>query len=168
MRGLGRITDLEVRATTELSVPPLVDDVMEEEAKPVHSKPVLLYDGQCGLCHRLVRTIFRLERRHELLFAPQQSEPGQRLLAGHSLPPEPDTVVFVQGAHVTFRSDAVLDTLRVMGGPWPFLARLGRLIPRPLREGAYRVVARHRLRFFGARSDACALPRPDQSKRFLV
>ena len=55
-----------------------------------------------------------------------------------------------------FRS-AVIAGLRAIGGGWAIVAGLGRLIPRFLRNGIYRFVARRRLGWFGP-ADACRLP----------
>jgi predicted DCC family thiol-disulfide oxidoreductase YuxK len=40
------------------------------------------------------------------------------------------------------------------------------LVPRPVRDAAYRFVARHRAKFAGP-ADACALPAPEQAERFF-
>ncbi len=64
------------------------------------------------------------------------------------------------------RSAAVAVVLAELPGPWPFAARLLRLIPRPLRDLAYRVIARSRYRIWG-RLAACPLPKPEQRSRFL-
>ena len=66
------------------------------------------------------------------------------------------------------RGDEYVAALRIarrLAGPWRLLGALV-LVPRPLRDLAYGVVARWRHRLFG-RADACALPTPDLLKRFL-
>jgi predicted DCC family thiol-disulfide oxidoreductase YuxK len=60
----------------------------------------------------------------------------------------------------------VLRVLAGLGAPWGPLARALRLVPRPLADWAYRVVARHRYQWFGRR-EYCALPRPEDRGRFL-
>lgn len=47
--------------------------------------------------------------------------------------------------------------LSLLGGGWKVLARLGRLIPRSLRDGAYDLIARNRYRWFGT-SETCGVP----------
>ncbi len=64
------------------------------------------------------------------------------------------------------RSDAVLFVLQQLGGVYKLLARIMRLLPRPVRDWAYRLVARHRYRIFG-RYDACPLPTEATRSRFL-
>jgi predicted DCC family thiol-disulfide oxidoreductase YuxK len=44
---------------------------------------------------------------------------------------------------------------------------VGRLVPRPLRDGLYDFVARHRLQWFGSRA-SCYLPDAAQADRFIA
>jgi predicted DCC family thiol-disulfide oxidoreductase YuxK len=62
------------------------------------------------------------------------------------------------------RSAAVLRAARYLGGAWRVLGVLGSLIPRPIRDGVYRQIARHRHRIGGA---ACVIPSAEQRSRFL-
>jgi predicted DCC family thiol-disulfide oxidoreductase YuxK len=64
------------------------------------------------------------------------------------------------------RSEAALYVLNQLGGFWGFSTRWFRWLPRPVRELAYRVVARHRYRIFG-KFDSCPLPWPDVRQRFV-
>jgi predicted DCC family thiol-disulfide oxidoreductase YuxK len=63
------------------------------------------------------------------------------------------------------RSDAALAILWDIGGPWRGVSWL-RLLPRALRDAVYDFVAKRRYRWFG-KLEACALPAPEQSDRFL-
>ena len=67
------------------------------------------------------------------------------------------------GVHV--RSAAVLRILRGLGS-WFLLLRLGVVLPRPIRDAIYDMVARNRYRWFGRR-DVCMTPTPDIAARFL-
>jgi predicted DCC family thiol-disulfide oxidoreductase YuxK len=64
------------------------------------------------------------------------------------------------------RSSAVLRVLRYLGGPWRLLAWLGGLLPRPLRDRAYDVIARHRHTLVRG-APLCLVPTPDQRDRFV-
>ena len=64
------------------------------------------------------------------------------------------------------RSSAVVGLLRQLGGPWRVVGTLLWLVPRPLRDVGYRVVARSRYRIFG-RQDTCRVPTPWERERFL-
>ena len=128
--------------------------------------PLVLYDGQCGLCNRSVQMILRHDRRGCFRFAALQSELGQALLKRHGLPAEAiSTVVLVDDGEVFTRSRAAFRIAGKMDAPWPALRALG-IVPAPLRDVVYDWVARNRYRWFG-RTDACMLPPPEVRARFL-
>ncbi|HEY8357077.1 MAG TPA: DCC1-like thiol-disulfide oxidoreductase family protein, partial [Ramlibacter sp.] len=58
-----------------------------------------------------------------------------------------------------------LRVLHALGWPWR-MAWVGWIVPAPLRDAAYRLVARNRYAIFG-RSESCLLPPPEQAARFL-
>ncbi len=66
---------------------------------------------------------------------------------------------------VFVRSAAALRVAAYLGGAWT-LARAAWLLPRPLRDAAYDLLARHRHRFPGA-SAACFVPPREVRARFL-
>lgn len=123
--------------------------------------PVVLFDGVCNLCNGAVRFVTRHDRAGRFDFASLQSETGARLLRerrpGFALD-ELETLVFIEGARVYTHSDAALRIARGLDGAWPLLGLLG-LVPRVIRDAAYRFVARRRYRWFG-RAEACAIPPP--------
>jgi len=127
-------------------------------------KPILLYDGECGFCSASVRFILRHERDHELLFAPRQSAVGQELLARHGLGPAPGTMVLLESGRVFVRSTATLRICRHLRWPWRAAAWL-LMIPAPLRDMGYRIVAGNRQRLSG--NVSCAMPSNEEKGRFI-
>lgn len=130
------------------------------------SGPVLVFDGHCVLCSASARFVLRHDRVGAFRFLAAQSPLGQALYAHFGLDPRAMTSVLLlaQGRLLT-RSDAALAVLRRPGGAWAALAWLRR-IPRPLRDGAYALIARHRYRLFGRR-DVCEVPEPNRTPRLL-
>jgi predicted DCC family thiol-disulfide oxidoreductase YuxK len=63
------------------------------------------------------------------------------------------------------RSAAALRIARGLSFPWP-LAYVFVVIPRPLRNWIYNLVARHRYRWFGKR-DVCMVPTRELRARFI-
>jgi len=124
--------------------------------------PLLLYDGDCGLCHGAVRFVLRHERSPLLRFGALQSEVGRAWAAraGTGM----DTLLFVEKGAALCRSDAVIAISRHLRLPWRWLGIL-RLVPRRWRDAGYDFVARRRMRWFGKPS--CALPEPGQRERFV-
>ena len=165
--------------------------------------PILLYDGVCGLCNRLVQFILRRDPDGLFRFAALQSELAGRILARHGVDAQDlDTVYVVvdyglREEDLLARSDAVVFILRHLGaaelrsarpglrpeptqpkptpGPrqtthrptlWRLAGRLLQLLPRPVRDWGYRVIARNRYRIFG-RHDTCPIPSAETRARFL-
>jgi predicted DCC family thiol-disulfide oxidoreductase YuxK len=133
---------------------------------------VVFFDGVCGLCDRLVRFLLPRDRRGRLRFAPLQGELARTVLARHGLNPDDlDSIVVVTGwrnssERALTRAPAVLHTLDVLGTGWRMLARAASIVPVPLANGVYNLVARSRYRIFG-RFDACPLPPREWRARFL-
>ena len=151
------------------------------------SGPVLLFDGECGLCHRIVRSLLRLDQIGVLRFAPLQGPAAQEFLRTHGLRADDfETLIFVpewarrtdpstdstgslqtgsgRGNNFLLRTDGVIAALRAAGANRR--AALLALVPRALRDAAYRVVARSRQKFFGPWR-SCPLPRPEWAERFF-
>lgn len=122
--------------------------------------PVLIFDGECALCSRSVRFVLRHERRaahsERLLFAPMQSEPARHLLRAHGFDPDAmSSVVLIERGRALVRSRAVLGLLGYLRAPWRWGRVLG-VVPAPVLDVGYRLLARHRYRVFG-RVDRCVI-----------
>ena len=134
--------------------------------------PILFYDGVCGLCNTLVQFLLRHDKRGRLRFASLQSDLAEKVLRRHGFDPKDlDTLHVVENyeqpdERVFQRSDAVLRAGRELGGHWSVLAAIVKIVPRPLRDVAYRFVAQNRYRVFG-KYETCMLPDPNQRSRFL-
>lgn len=137
------------------------------------AQPVLLYDGECGLCNAVVRFLLRRDRVGRLKFAPLQSAPAQAYLAAQGLPTQDfDSLVFipdwnhpVRGAAL-LRTDGALAAFAELGGGWSTIAKL-RVLPRWLRDPFYKLVAKTRYAIFGEYKPR-PLPNPAWAGRFLA
>lgn len=86
-----------------------------------------------------------------------QSDAGASLLAEHGIDPnDPQTFLVIDGGKCRTESDAALHVVTSLGGLWRLCA-VARVIPRPWRDAAYRLLARNRYRWFGRRA-TCYLP----------
>ena len=149
-----------------LSAPMVSDDA----GRTCPTPNLVLYDGQCPLCHGAVRILLRADRRGRLCYAPLQGETAGRVREYHGFPDDLSTVVYVRdfgfpSERIFFKSTAVLAAFGDLGGVWTAAMAL-RLVPRPVRDLAYDWVARNRARWFG-RYDGCPLPDPSIRGRFL-
>lgn len=128
--------------------------------------PIVLFDGVCNLCNGSVQLIIRHDPRARFRFASLQSPVGERLLGELGIDPKViDSIIVVEDGRGYQESDAVLRIARGLGGPWKALG-IFRLIPKLLRDRAYRLIARNRYRWFG-KMEACWVPTPELRGRFL-
>jgi len=129
--------------------------------------PLLIYDGVCVLCNAAVRFVLKRDRTETVRFAPLQGESAQALLAAHAELAAADSMIWI-GADggVALRSHAALAVGLHLGGVWGALAVAARVVPRPLRDRAYDLVARVRYRTFG-RYESCPIPPAEHRRRFL-
>ncbi len=131
--------------------------------------PIVLYDGECGLCDRFVQFTLARDPKGVFRFAALQSSIGRELLEEHGFVSEeggvPSTVVVVEGERAWTRSGAALRVAKRLRMPWP-LAYGFVVVPPFLRDAVYRFVAARRYRWFG-KADACRLPSPSTRDRFL-
>lgn len=133
---------------------------------PTDQVSIILFDGVCLLCSNAVQFILRNDPKGVFHFATLQSETGQRLLAKHKLPQDQlSTIVLIQSKHAYTRSSATLRIARRLRGAWP-LAYAAIVIPAPIRNLGYNIIARNRYRWFG-QTEHCMLPKPEHKGRFL-
>lgn len=135
-------------------------------------RPVLLYDGTCGLCNWCVRRLLATDPAGRLHYAPLQGGPAQAYLRARGLPTEDfDSLVFVRdwahpGDHAPLlRTDGALAAAAEVGGIWRLVTWL-RVLPGWLRDPAYKLVARFRYTLFGEYRPS-PLPDPAWAERFL-
>jgi predicted DCC family thiol-disulfide oxidoreductase YuxK len=135
------------------------------------SKTIVLYDGVCGLCNRAVQFLLKRDRLDRLRFASLQSDLASRVLSRHGLDHKYlDTVYAVlnygePNETLLAKGEAFLFFAGVVGGIWS-VARVVKIMPRPVRNWLYDFVARHRYQVFG-KSESCMLPDPKQRHKFL-
>jgi predicted DCC family thiol-disulfide oxidoreductase YuxK len=137
---------------------------------------LVIFDGHCGLCNRTTRWCLRHDQFDRLRFVASNSPIVQELLARHGLDAatlagNSGTILVAQAVdtpaeQLFTRSDAALAVLRQLPLPWPALGATLRLIPRPLRDLGYRLIARVRYRIWG-RLEACPIPTAEERMRFL-
>ena len=137
---------------------------------PIHSsqppeRPIIFFDGVCGLCNTFVDILLRLDRKKVFLFAPLQGETAREVLPPLAGAPEQWSMVYLDEEGPQEQSDGVLAICRRLGGLWGMLGAL-RFVPRFVRNPAYRMIARYRYRIFGKR-EVCRVPSAEERARFL-
>jgi predicted DCC family thiol-disulfide oxidoreductase YuxK len=117
---------------------------------------VILFDGVCVFCSRWVRFIVARDAAARFRFTPIQSPYGTRLAQAVGIDADdPDTNAVIHGGVAYFKSDGALTVLSLLPA-WSWV-RVLFVVPGPLRDAVYNLVAKNRYRIFG-KYDACIVP----------
>jgi predicted DCC family thiol-disulfide oxidoreductase YuxK len=129
---------------------------------------IIFYDGDCGLCHGLVRFILPRDKAGRFRFAPLQGETLSRVIPPEQRAALPDSlVVLTPSGELLMQSEATIHMLRRLGGPYRLIAGLLWLLPRALRNRLYDFIARRRKQWFRAPTTVCPVVPQDLRARFL-
>ena len=127
---------------------------------------VILFDGVCNFCNGAVNFVINRDREGYFKFAALQSGAGEQLLIRHGIDKvETDSVVLIEDDEAYTHSSAALRISRKLPGLWPLLYGFI-IVPKSIRDWAYKLFAKHRYRLFGRRAE-CMIPTPDVRARFL-
>lgn len=126
---------------------------------------IILFDGVCNLCNWSVRFVIKRDFKRKFRFAALQSDIGRAMVKDiKELPPGSSTIIYLKGDSQYIKSTAVLHILKEIGGFWQMLY-IGIIIPKPIRDFFYNLIAKYRYRIFGKRKD-CIIPGPEIKDRF--
>lgn len=139
--------------------------IASEDGTAEAARCLLFFDGVCGLCSRSVDFVLARDRRELFQFAPLQGETARQLLPVAYVSDLNSMVLLVDGRSFRKSSAAVRVLWRLSLG-WQVLAALVWLVPLPLRDLAYDLIARNRYRLFG-KHETCRMPTPAERSRFL-
>ncbi len=120
------------------------------------NQPLIFFDGYCILCSWSVRFVKKRDKRAVFSFMPLQSNGASDLkkflAAGKDFP---DSIILLENNKVWLLSDAALRIARRLRFPWNLLYGFI-VLPRFIRDGAYKFIASRRYSWFGKR-DTCYL-----------
>jgi predicted DCC family thiol-disulfide oxidoreductase YuxK len=126
---------------------------------------LVFYDGQCGLCDRIVNFILWADKEKKFVFAPLQGETAKRMVPEYT--DQLDTLVLIENwkedPKIWIMSHAAFRILWLLGGFWRLIG-WKYMLPAWTTDWAYRLVARNRHRLFN--QDSCRVLTGD-SDRFL-
>ena len=128
---------------------------------------IILFDGVCNFCNFWVNFIMNKDKNDTYQFAAMQSDSGQKLLQKFKLNAyEFDSfVLIVNDKHFT-KSTAALMISKNLKSIVKLLYPLI-IVPEPIRNLFYDLIAKNRYKFFGKR-DVCRIPTESEKKKFLI
>lgn len=127
---------------------------------------VILFDGTCAFCERMVIFIAKRDPAGYFRFGASQTPEAAALLAPYGLTRDTArSIILLENGQAYLRSTASLRIAAHLSFPWS-LGRVFLIVPTPIRDAIYRVVAaiRHRL---AGRSNACEIPPPEIRRRLI-
>jgi predicted DCC family thiol-disulfide oxidoreductase YuxK len=132
----------------------------------MNNQYIIIFDGVCNLCNNAVNFIIKRDASNQFVFAPMQSPAAQALIAKYDAQNVGiDTFLLIKNGQCFYRSDAAIEITKDLSGFW-HLCRVFKLIPRPIRDFFYRLIAKNRYRLFGKRKQ-CMIPTDTLKDKFL-
>lgn len=128
-------------------------------------KRIILFDGECNFCDKSVQFIIKRDPNANFHFASLQSKIGKELLSQYNVPNNINSLVLIENHQCFFKSSAALRVCKKLKGAWKLLYVFV-IVPKPLRDGVYSIIAKNRYKWFG-KNNKCLLPSPEERQRFL-
>lgn len=128
----------------------------------MESMNIIFIDGKCLICNGLVKIIYRIDRKKKVKFCHLQDPKALDYLQ-QDFVKNLSTVVFYQNGEISTKSDAAIAVMVELGHCY---FKVFKIIPRPLRNWLYEVVAENRYRL-GKELETCPIPDKDLASRFL-
>jgi len=130
-------------------------------------RPIIIFDGYCALCSGRAEFVLRHDPTGAYRLLPAQSALGRALYVHYGLDPQDyETNILIADGVAWFKSEGSIRMAEGLGFPWS-LARALRVLPLPVRDKLYAMIARNRLRWFGKRN-VCYRPDRRYAERFLA
>lgn len=127
--------------------------------------PIILFDGVCNFCNRMVNFAIRNDKKGKLKFAPLQSEAGLRLKEKFQVDPTADTIVFIENGKFYTYAKAAIRICKYLD--WPAKALYAFvIIPSFISQPFYKWFAKRRYKWFGEKK-TCMIPTAEVRARFL-
>lgn len=130
------------------------------------NKYIILFDGECNLCHSVVQKIIVYDNKDVFRFLAQNSEKGQFIYQKYGLSSTDESIILISPEGIIQKkSAAVFAIAKVLGGRFKWIQYF-RIFPTSLGDYMYDYVARKRYLWFG-KTSSCILPSPKIKHRFL-
>lgn len=126
---------------------------------------IILFDGECNFCDSSVQFIIKRDSKSKFKFTSLQGECGRKLLNENQIPSDINSFLLIKNNKIYDKSTAALLVAKELNGFWK-LASIFFIIPSPIRDFFYNIVAKNRYKWFG-KKEVCTIPSPEMRRRFL-
>ncbi|MFP3845707.1 thiol-disulfide oxidoreductase DCC family protein [Priestia filamentosa] len=127
---------------------------------------IIMFDNVCNVCNHWVQFVIKRDPDGVFKFLSLQSNLAASILSKSSLDTKNlDSIILVDKGTTYIESTAVLKILHKLTGPIKLLLVLW-IIPKPIRDWGYRMLARNRYKWFG-KNKVCMVLTPDIKGRFV-
>ena len=133
-----------------------------------NEQETIFYDGNCALCHSVVRFALSEMPKRRYAFSPLQGETFEKLIPEGTRSKLPDSfLVLTSDGAIEVEGEAAVHVLKSFGGFWYLLGVVLGFLPRQILNFGYRLVARTRYQLFGKKESLCPLVSADLRNLFL-
>ena len=127
---------------------------------------IIMFDDVCNICNHWVQFVIKRDPDGVFKFLSLQSNLAASILSKSSLDTKNlDSIILVDKGTTYIESTAVLKILHKLTSPIKVLLVLW-IIPKPIRDWGYRMLARNRYKWFG-KNKVCMVLTPDIKDRFI-
>ena len=128
---------------------------------------IILFDGVCNFCNFWVDFIIKRDKDEIFKFALLQSDAGKTIAEKFLINRQDiDSIILIKGENYFIKSEAALEVVKELKSIWKIFYLL-KVIPRPLRDFIYDLIAKNRYAIFGKR-DTCRVPTEEEKGKFVV
>ncbi|TXJ04535.1 MAG: DUF393 domain-containing protein [Acinetobacter sp.] len=132
----------------------------------IQTHNIILFDGVCVLCSAWANFMIQHDPQYQFKLVSVQSKLGQQLLSTYQLPTDHfETMVLLEQGQLYTESTAFLRIIQRVGFPYSIL-KYGKVIPKVVRDFAYRRIALNRYWLFG-QTEQCYVATADVQQHFL-
>ena len=108
-----------------------------------------MFDGVCNLCNYAVQFVIKHDKNKKFTFSSLQSNFGQKVLQENNLSTEHfSSFLYLEDGKLHTKSSASLRVAKGLSGPIKLVFVLI-IIPKPVRDFFYSIIAKNRYKWFG-------------------
>ncbi len=126
---------------------------------------IVFFDGECGLCNRVVDFFIRADTSKTLYFSSLQSPFAIHFFKEREINIQLDTMYFYHNRQIYDQSAAVKQLFLCLTGYRHLVGLLIGLAPKNFADDVYRKISKNRFKFFG--KTTCRIPSKEEKMRFL-